>query len=165
MIHSRTLTHLTQERKYFDSGDYALSKAGKASDAGVTQIGSQHPNPENIPHLTSPGNGNGGNGHHHMMGPGGHVHQSSSPVKESSFLHRETSVNDQDDMENLKTSGGGAGAGGSLGGGLGGDSGSVGRGTTTAMEETPVESRPDAEALDETVVSPPPAVEGMPIRQ
>ncbi len=85
---------LHQERKYFDSGDYALSKAGKASDAGVTQIGSQHPNPENIPHLTSPGNGNGvGNGH---AGPG-HAMQSGSPVKESSYLHRETSINDQED--------------------------------------------------------------------
>ncbi|KAF3915962.1 hypothetical protein AA313_de0207153 [Arthrobotrys entomopaga] len=39
-----------RERKYFDSGDYALSKAGKASDVGVTQIGSKHPLPENIPH-------------------------------------------------------------------------------------------------------------------
>jgi hypothetical protein len=43
-----------QERKYFDSGDYALSKAGKASDVGVTNIGSQHPQPENIPHVHSP---------------------------------------------------------------------------------------------------------------
>ncbi|KAG0243732.1 hypothetical protein B0O80DRAFT_451105 [Mortierella sp. GBAus27b] len=34
-----------QQRKYFDSGDYALSKAGK--DATV---GSEHPQPENIPH-------------------------------------------------------------------------------------------------------------------
>ncbi|KAL9092514.1 MAG: hypothetical protein Q9165_004318 [Trypethelium subeluteriae] len=41
-----------QERKYFDSGDYALSKAGKASDVGVTSIGREHPSPENIPHLT-----------------------------------------------------------------------------------------------------------------
>ncbi|KAI9887609.1 MAG: hypothetical protein M1823_000593 [Watsoniomyces obsoletus] len=87
------LQNKLKERKYFDSGDYALSKAGKASDAGVTQIGSQHPNPENIPHLTSPNNGNGvGNGH---VGPGGHTMQSGSPVKESSFLHRETSINDQ----------------------------------------------------------------------
>jgi hypothetical protein len=42
-----------KERKYFDSGDYALSKAGKASDVGVTNIGSQHPLPENIPHIHS----------------------------------------------------------------------------------------------------------------
>ncbi|KAF2233803.1 Endosulfine-domain-containing protein [Viridothelium virens] len=52
-----------QERKYFDSGDYALSKAGKASDVGVTSIGREHPSPENIPHLTQqnshPGNPGG----------------------------------------------------------------------------------------------------------
>ncbi|KAI9664452.1 MAG: hypothetical protein M1821_005898 [Bathelium mastoideum] len=49
-----------QERKYFDSGDYALSKAGKASDVGVTSIGREHPSPENIPHLTQQ-NSNPGN--------------------------------------------------------------------------------------------------------
>ncbi|KAJ3055666.1 hypothetical protein HK097_009784 [Rhizophlyctis rosea] len=35
------------DRKYFDSGDYALSKAGKSSPA---EVGSQHPSPERIPH-------------------------------------------------------------------------------------------------------------------
>jgi hypothetical protein len=89
------LQNKLKERKYFDSGDYALSKAGKASDAGVTQIGSQHPNPENIPHLTSPSNTNvTGSGH---MVHQGHGPQNASPVKESSFLHRETSINDQED--------------------------------------------------------------------
>jgi hypothetical protein len=34
-----------QQRKYFDSGDYALSKAGKEAT-----VGSGHPQPENIPH-------------------------------------------------------------------------------------------------------------------
>lgn len=93
-----TFANPSQERKYFDSGDYALSKAGKASDVGVTSIGSQHPLPENIPHLSSPGlptNSNGGNG---LLG---NVQQqvstqSGSPVKESSFLHRETSVDNQE---------------------------------------------------------------------
>ncbi|KAL8801314.1 MAG: hypothetical protein Q9200_006988, partial [Gallowayella weberi] len=93
------------ERKYFDSGDYALSKAGKASEGGVTSIGSQHPLPENIPHLTSPvpTNGNSSNGHSGSIShsgsmsagsaiPGG---QSGSPVKEASFLHRGESVDEQ----------------------------------------------------------------------
>ncbi|KAK3815485.1 MAG: hypothetical protein J3Q66DRAFT_344871 [Benniella sp.] len=40
-----TKTLLGHQRKYFDSGDYALSMAGK--DATV---GSEHPQPENIPH-------------------------------------------------------------------------------------------------------------------
>ncbi|MCJ1466329.1 hypothetical protein MMC07_004948 [Pseudocyphellaria aurata] len=86
-----------EERKYFDSGDYALSKAGKASEGGVTNIGSQHPLPENIPHLTSPVPNTGGNGTSNGNGPfqlpGG---QSSSPVKESSFLYRQTSIDEQD---------------------------------------------------------------------
>ncbi|MCJ1403160.1 hypothetical protein MMC11_006383 [Xylographa trunciseda] len=90
------LQNKLKERKYFDSGDYALSKAGKASDVGVTSIGSQHPLPENIPHLTSPSLSNGGNpavsGTNGQQSSG----QSGSPVKESSFLHRETSVDDQD---------------------------------------------------------------------
>jgi hypothetical protein len=46
-----------KERKYFDSGDYALSKAGKASSVDTGSVGSQHPLPENIPHLSSPGVG------------------------------------------------------------------------------------------------------------
>ncbi|KAI8901569.1 camp-regulated phosphoprotein/endosulfine conserved region-domain-containing protein [Globomyces pollinis-pini] len=35
------------DRKYFDSGDYAMSKAGK-TDPG--NVGSDHPSPERIPH-------------------------------------------------------------------------------------------------------------------
>ncbi|KAF2840541.1 Endosulfine-domain-containing protein [Patellaria atrata CBS 101060] len=89
------LQNKLKERKYFDSGDYALSKAGKASDIGVTQIGREHPVPENIPHSTSPHNSNGGINlpAPHTSGHG----QSGSPVKESSFLHRGTSVDDTAD--------------------------------------------------------------------
>lgn len=91
-----TLTlRLDQERKYFDSGDYALSKAGKASEGGVTSIGSQHPLPENIPHLTSPGPNSGSNGNNNGASNGSIPGASSgSPVKESSFLQRETSVDE-----------------------------------------------------------------------
>lgn len=39
------------ERKFFDSGDYALSKAGKQAPSDV---GSQHPSPERIPHSVPP---------------------------------------------------------------------------------------------------------------
>ncbi|KAI9815007.1 MAG: hypothetical protein M1827_002850 [Pycnora praestabilis] len=96
------LQNKLKERKYFDSGDYALSKAGKASDVGVTQIGSQHPLPENIPHLSSPSpntTSTNGNGNSHPQGQGG---SSGSPVKESSFLHRETSVDDAEEDEDKK---------------------------------------------------------------
>lgn len=93
------LQNKLKERKYFDSGDYALEKAGKTSSIGVTSIGSQHPLPENIPHLSSPGPGNGSNGNgngiiSNSQQQGG---QSGSPVKESSFLNRETSIDEQDD--------------------------------------------------------------------
>jgi hypothetical protein len=102
------LQNKLKERKYFDSGDYALSKAGKASDVGVTSIGSRHPVPENIPHLTatSPGSQNpvgAGNGSstagigQQIPGsisghPGSIGFQSRSPVKESSFLQRGSSL-------------------------------------------------------------------------
>lgn len=89
------LQNKLKERKYFDSGDYALSKAGKASEGGVTSIGSQHPLPENIPHLTSPGPNSGSNGNNNGASNGSIPGASSgSPVKESSFLQRETSVDE-----------------------------------------------------------------------
>ena len=78
-----------KERKYFDSGDYAMSKAGKGDSVDTGSVGSQHPVPENIPHLSSPVNSPNGIGnliqHHSSM-------QAGSPVKESSFLNRETSA-------------------------------------------------------------------------
>ncbi|MCJ1369484.1 hypothetical protein MMC20_000695 [Loxospora ochrophaea] len=93
------LQNKLKERKYFDSGDYALSKAGKASDVGVTQIGSQHPLPENIPHLSSPGPNSGNNGNGNGDGtplPGG---KSGSPVKEGSFLQRQTSISEPEESQ------------------------------------------------------------------
>ncbi|CAJ2503309.1 Uu.00g107030.m01.CDS01 [Anthostomella pinea] len=107
-----------KDRKYFDSGDYAMSKAGKGDSVDTGSVGSQHPVPENIPHLSSPshstgaGGLNGGPGHQHhhsMSAQGGAAAQpgiqalqgavaagagaaAGSPVKESSFLHREESA-------------------------------------------------------------------------
>ncbi|KAI0826884.1 Endosulfine-domain-containing protein [Trametes gibbosa] len=49
--HKNVLTKMQKERKFFDSGDYALSKAGKAPQNAV---GTAIPSPENIPHATSP---------------------------------------------------------------------------------------------------------------
>lgn len=76
-----------------------MSKAGKGDSVDTGSVGSQHPVPENIPHLSSP-NGQNGNGTTvgHQHHPGLHTHGSQqvtsagSPVKESSFLHRETSA-------------------------------------------------------------------------
>lgn len=105
-----------KDRKYFDSGDYALSKAGKA-DSVDTAVGSEHPVPENIPHLASPSapaasaNGGGASG---VTPPGGAAGQrlsvaglphpgvqAGSPVKESSFLHRETSAEEVDGADKV----------------------------------------------------------------
>ena len=93
-----------KERKYFDSGDYALSKAGKASSVDTGSVGSQHPLPENIPHLSSPGigsanQGGSGNGNIVHTGVNGGT-QAGSPVKESSYLNRETSANELEEKEN-----------------------------------------------------------------
>jgi hypothetical protein len=49
--HKNTLMKMQKDRKYFDSGDYALSKAGVTSQESV---GTTIPNPENIPHASSP---------------------------------------------------------------------------------------------------------------
>ncbi|KAG7286374.1 hypothetical protein NEMBOFW57_008683 [Staphylotrichum longicolle] len=86
-----------KERKYFDSGDYAMNKAGKGDSVDTGAVGSQHPVPENIPHLSSPVSGPNGIGsmlhpHHHHQHHAGL--QAGSPVKESSFLNRETSAED-----------------------------------------------------------------------
>lgn len=92
------LQNKLKERKYFDSGDYALSKAGKAGDVGVTQVGREHPNPEKIPHIAPPTpTGQNGNGNANSNGNGNPAASTGdlagSPVKEHTFLHRETSLN------------------------------------------------------------------------
>ncbi|KAF2004819.1 endosulphine family protein [Amniculicola lignicola CBS 123094] len=91
------LQNKLKERKYFDSGDYALSKAGKASDIGVTSIGREHPVPEKIPHIAPVANNSNGHGQ-----PGQDRGQSGSPIKEHSFLHRETSLNRETSAEDIE---------------------------------------------------------------
>ena len=80
-----------QERKYFDSGDYALSKAGKADDGGLTALGREHPSPNSIPHLSS-SNPNG----QPSLQPTQSQGHAGSPVKESSILQRGISVDEQE---------------------------------------------------------------------
>ncbi|EJT69969.1 hypothetical protein GGTG_12146 [Gaeumannomyces tritici R3-111a-1] len=41
-------------RKYFDSGDFALSKTKTPSDAGAVITGSEHPTRETVTHPSSP---------------------------------------------------------------------------------------------------------------
>ncbi|EED20857.1 conserved hypothetical protein [Talaromyces stipitatus ATCC 10500] len=49
-----------KERKYFDSGDFALTATGKTTDNGVLNTGETHPRRSNIsrPHASVPGNSN-----------------------------------------------------------------------------------------------------------
>ncbi|WVQ74601.1 hypothetical protein IAR50_004202 [Cryptococcus sp. DSM 104548] len=49
------LTKMQKDRKFFDSGDYMMSKAGVP-----TPYGHIHPTPEAVPHASSPSGPNGG---------------------------------------------------------------------------------------------------------
>lgn len=70
-----------------------MSKAGKGDSVDTGTVGSEHPVPENIPHLASLANGGNVPKHtQHSSIPGV---QAGSPVKESSFLNRETSAEGQ----------------------------------------------------------------------
>jgi len=64
----------------------------------VTQVGREHPLPENIPHSSSPHTLNGNNILNPVLGHGklGHA---GSPVKESSYLQRQTSAEDMEAEE------------------------------------------------------------------
>lgn len=99
-----------KERKYFDSGDYALSKAGKSDNALVGGLGHAHPSPDTIPHLSQQTSNSGAPDGTHgrgsiSAGAGGPAltptvshGQAGSPVKES-LLQRGTSVDEQDSEE------------------------------------------------------------------
>ena len=89
-----------------------MSKTGKGDKLDTGSVGSQHPVPENIPHLSSPGSHqgsaaglNGGPGHQHhpsiSAGVSGHQIGGSvsggnvgSPVKESNLFKTELSTAD-----------------------------------------------------------------------
>src|SRR6185437_3316164 len=53
VMHQLTRTQ-SQGRKYFDSGDYALSQAHRASNIGRVRTGREHPLRESISHPSSP---------------------------------------------------------------------------------------------------------------
>ncbi|KAJ3830611.1 Endosulfine-domain-containing protein [Lentinula raphanica] len=74
--HKNMLMKMQKDRKYFDSGDYALSKAGVTSQESV---GTTIPNPENIPHASSPPT----NGSMQSL--------STSPTNPTSPINKETS--------------------------------------------------------------------------
>jgi hypothetical protein len=65
--HKNVLTKVQKDRKYFDSGDYALSKAGVAPQSTV---GTAIPSPDTIPHATPPSNLNTSQSGTPMNSPG-----------------------------------------------------------------------------------------------
>ncbi|EIN12825.1 Endosulfine-domain-containing protein [Punctularia strigosozonata HHB-11173 SS5] len=85
--HKNVITKMQKDRKFFDSGDYALSKAGKAPQ---NTVGTAIPSPENIPHAATP--------------PAGQQLSSSptngvtSPVKESSLHHSDTEEDTKEEV-------------------------------------------------------------------
>jgi len=96
--HKNVLMKMQKERKYFDSGDYALSKAGVAPQ---NTVGTAIPNPENIPHASSPGNSHGTPHQGLSISPT----NSTSPVnRESGLAHDEnTRVPEDETMEVSET--------------------------------------------------------------
>ncbi|KFA77050.1 hypothetical protein S40288_10241 [Stachybotrys chartarum IBT 40288] len=51
------LHHQLERRKYFDSGDFAMSQASKASNIGAVDTGNEHPLRKNISHPSAPAPG------------------------------------------------------------------------------------------------------------
>ncbi|KAK0631324.1 hypothetical protein B0T14DRAFT_559137 [Immersiella caudata] len=64
----RFAAHLKSERKYFDSGDYAISKAGRGDGVNLGTVGVLHPTPEMIPHPLAAQSGVVGNDGEQMGG-------------------------------------------------------------------------------------------------
>ncbi|EJD40893.1 Endosulfine-domain-containing protein [Auricularia subglabra TFB-10046 SS5] len=83
--HKNVLTKMQKDRKFFDSGDYALSKAGVAPQ---TAVGTAIPSPENIPHASSPPTS-------HSPISSSPTNSISSPVKESTPLAEVSSSEDE----------------------------------------------------------------------
>ncbi|PSS06847.1 hypothetical protein PHLCEN_2v3566 [Hermanssonia centrifuga] len=84
--HKNVLTKMQKDRKYFDSGDYALSKAGKAPQ---NTVGTTIPSPENIPHAASPPVN-----HALSVSP---TNTATSPIKESPLAEPEASTQATED--------------------------------------------------------------------
>lgn len=123
-----------------------MSKAGKTPDNGVTSIGREHPNPESIPHLsTSPheGSGSGSNGSG-SAGQRTSIHGPSGSIGDRLVLPPGTQV---------KSAAGGGGSPIK-------ETSSVSR--SGSVDDLGKEAEEDKIAKE---ISPPPAREGMPIRQ
>ncbi|KAM6494108.1 cAMP-regulated phosphoprotein/endosulfine conserved region domain containing protein, partial [Amanita muscaria] len=92
--HKNVLMKMQKDRKYFDSGDYALSKAGRAPP---TTVGTAIPNPENIPHASTPGS----NGH---QGLSVSPTSTSAVSKESGLAHENEEIRPTEDEDKVSES-------------------------------------------------------------
>jgi len=86
--HKNVLTKVQKDRKYFDSGDYALSKAGVAPQSNV---GTAIPSPESIPHASPPSNLATSSSGTPVNAPGMGIH-GTSPVRESPLVPAASSL-------------------------------------------------------------------------
>jgi len=80
------LMAMRHPRKYFDSGDYALSKAGRTPQ---NFVGTAIPNPDNIPHASNLGNGHSNGQQIISISPT----NSTSPVNKESGLANNENTN------------------------------------------------------------------------
>ncbi|KAJ3474582.1 hypothetical protein NLI96_g12378 [Meripilus lineatus] len=85
--HKNVLTKMQKDRKYFDSGDYALSKAGKAPQ---NTVGTAIPNPDNIPHASAT------SANHSLSVSPTNI---SSPIKESPLAEPESRTSAETEEE------------------------------------------------------------------
>ncbi|KZT11992.1 Endosulfine-domain-containing protein [Laetiporus sulphureus 93-53] len=91
--HKNVLMKMQKDRKYFDSGDYALSKAGVAPQ---NTVGTAIPNPENIPHAsTSPVS--------HQSLSISPTNSSMSPGKESPLAEQSATAGDDESVEHVES--------------------------------------------------------------
>jgi cAMP-regulated phosphoprotein/endosulfine conserved region len=159
------LQNKLKERKYFDSGDYALSKAGKASDSGVTSIGTQHPQAADIlqmsPLTNTLSRGDSMSGSPGSGGLGGLNNDPNNPMLPGAGLHRGSIQG----IPGLNAPGGG----------MGGPMMQMQTSRSPVKEssflarqaswESASEEKREAQAAMEGSVSPPTKKEGIPIRR
>ncbi|CAG9953205.1 unnamed protein product [Clonostachys rosea f. rosea IK726] len=79
------LDHQLDERRYFDSGDLALSQAQRGSDIGKIKTGTQHPRRESISHPRAPMPGSGNVDE--SANKGLQDQEKSSELQNQSYLH------------------------------------------------------------------------------
>jgi len=97
------LHHQLEGRKYFDSGDFALSQARRPSNIGTIKTGPEHPVREKISHPLSPVPSSSNVGENANQGM--QSEKNTGEMKHTSHLHQEVGSkngNSQDSSEEVK---------------------------------------------------------------